>query len=63
MANILKQTVVQESTGTVGQRMIVQYKDDITLLDDQVIINYTDLSVEEKATFDAFIALTETKIA
>lgn len=63
MANVLKQVVEQEAQGDIPQRMIVQYYDDAapeTPL--QVIVNYDDLTTGEKADFDSFISLAESKM-
>ena len=62
MANILKQVVTQEQGGIVPQRIIVQYFDDVTNDDKQTITNYDNLTTEEKATFDAFITLSKSKM-
>lgn len=62
MALIYKQTVVQEASQGVQQRMIVQYCDDVTGEDKQVIVDYADLTTEEKSTFDAYKALCESKM-
>lgn len=59
--NTIKQTVVQYSLDGVPQRMIVQYTNDQSE-DTQVIVNYDDLSVDEKATYDAFKTLSESKM-
>ena len=63
MANILNQIVVQENVEGIEKRMIVQYTDDVTEESSQVIVDYSTLTVEEKATYDAFIALSNSKIA
>lgn len=62
MANILNQVVVQENVEGIEKRMIVQYTDDVTEESSQVIVDYSTLTVEEKATYDAFIALSNSKI-
>lgn len=60
--NTIKQTVVQYNIDEfVPKRMIVQYTNNQSE-DTQVIVNYDDLSVDEKATFDAFKALSESKM-
>lgn len=59
--NTIKQTVVQYNLDGVPQRMIVQYTNDQSE-DTQVIINYDSLTAEEKATFDAFKTLSESKM-
>ena len=59
--NIIKQTVVQYNLDGVPQRMIVQYTNDQSE-DTQVIVNYDLLTSEEQATYDAFKALSESKI-
>lgn len=62
MANILNQIVVQENVEGINKRMLVQYKDDVTEESSQVIVDYNSLTAEEKATYDAFIALSNSKI-
>ena len=62
MANILNQVVVQENVEGIEKRMIVQYTDDVTEESPQVIVDYSTLTAEEKATYDAFITLSNAKI-
>lgn len=62
MANILKQEVTQQATNSFVKRLIVQYFDDVVKEDKQQIVNYDDLTTEEKATFDAYQALCESKM-
>ena len=62
MANILKQVVTQIGNEEIPQRIIVQYLDDVTNEEKQTITNYDDLTIEEKATYDAFITLSESKM-
>jgi hypothetical protein len=62
MANILNQVVVQDNVEGINKRMIVQYTDDVTSENSQVIVDYNSLTAEEKATYDAFITLSESKI-
>ena len=62
MANILKQIVEQEANDYIQKRFIVQYVDDATNEDKQEIVNYEDLTTEEKATYDAFVSLASSKM-
>ena len=62
MALIYKQTVTQETTQGIDERLIVQYFDDVAEEDKQNIVNYDDLTTEEKATFDAYKTLCESKM-
>ena len=63
MANILRQVIAREAEGIIPKRMIVQYYDDAAPEEKkQVIVNYDDLTTEEKADFDAFITLSESKM-
>ena len=66
MANIYKQSVSQENNNVIGidtpKRFIVQYYDDVAEQDKQEIVNYDDLTTEEKAAYDAFQALCESKM-
>ena len=64
MANIIKRMGAQinEEFGT-PKRMLVQYIEESSPeVDIQQIINYDDLTTEEKATFDAYQALCESKM-
>jgi hypothetical protein len=61
MAKELKQSVTQYNIDEfVAVRTIVQFVDSETAEESQVIVNYSDLSAEEKATFDAYETLCET---
>lgn len=62
MANIFKQTVLQDTTEIIPKRMIVQYVDDATGEQSQVIVDYDSLSAGDKTTFDNFVNLSTTKI-
>ena len=63
MAKELKQSVTQYNIDEfVAVRTIVQFVDSETAEEAQVIVNYADLSAEEKATFDAFKTLSESKM-
>ena len=60
MAKELKQSVTQYNIDEfVAVRTIVQFVDSETAEEAQVIVNYADLSAEEKATFDAYETLCE----
>lgn len=61
MANILIQETTQQAKETIPTRLIVQYVNDANE-DKQTITNYEDLTTEEKATFDAYQALCESKM-
>ena len=61
MAKELKQSVSQYNIDEfVPVRAILQFVDGETAEEAQVIVNYTDLSEGEKATFDAYRTLCET---
>jgi hypothetical protein len=60
MAKELRQTVAQYNLEGIDQRFLVQYSEDG--LNDQAIVEYSSLTEEEKATFDAFKALCESKM-
>lgn len=62
MANILKQSVTQEASEFTSLRVLVQYVDDTTNEDKQEVVNYDDLTTEEKETFDAYKTLCESKM-
>lgn len=57
----IKQIIVQDNIAAiVPKRFIVQTNDDPI---EQTIIDYSSLSTDEKATYDAFIALCDSKIS
>ena len=58
MAKILKQTVFQIEQEGIEKRIVVQYKDD----NKRSVINYVDLTEEEKTIFDSFESLSESKM-
>jgi len=62
MAKTIKQIVVQDNLEGVEKRFIVQYYDDVAEQDGQEIVFYSDLTAEEKATYDNFITLGNSKI-
>ena len=62
MAKILNQVVTQYNVEGIEKRMIVQYTDDITEESEQVVVDYSALTAEEKTTYDAFISLSSSKI-
>ena len=62
MANILNQTVTQTDIELTPKRLIVQYTDDVTFESKQEIVNYDNLTTGEKATFDAYQSLCESKM-
>ena len=55
MAKTLNQIVTQINgiSPTLPERIIVQFTDDVDG-DEQTILNYDDMSVSQKATYDAF---------
>ena len=55
----INQIVTQETTAT-EKRTLIQYGEGE--VPSQVIVNYADLSAGEKTTYDAFIALCQSKI-
>ena len=55
----IKQIIVQDNIAAiVPKRFIVQTNDDPIV---QTIVNYDDLSTEDKAIYDAFIVLCDSK--
>jgi len=61
MANTLKQTIFQVIQEEIPERMIVQFIDNEgTSM--QNIVNYSELTPEEKTTFDAFKELSISKM-
>lgn len=62
MTKILNQIVVQDNVEGIEKRIIIQYTNDVTEESSQVIVDYNSLTAEEKATYDAFIILNNSKI-
>jgi len=62
MTKILNQIVVQNNVEGIEKRIIIQYTNDVTEESSQVIVDYNSLTAEEKATYDAFIILNNSKI-
>jgi len=62
MAKTIKQIVVQDNLENVPKRFLVQYYDDVAEQDGQEIVFYSDLTTEEKSTYDNFIAFSNSKI-
>lgn len=58
MANILKQSFIQVGIPQIPKRLILQYDSEIE--EKQFLINYEDLTDEQKAVFDAFEELSKT---
>lgn len=55
----IKQIIVQDDIAAiVPKRFIVQTNDDPII---QTIVNYDDLSTEDKAIYDAFIVMCDSK--
>ena len=61
MANTLKQSFIQIGIPEIPKRIIVQYTNNEE--DKQVVINYEDLTVEQKTIFDSFEQMSESLIA
>ena len=56
---IIKQIIVQDNIAAiVPKRFIVQTNDDPIV---QTTVNYNDLSTEDKAIYDAFIVMCDSK--
>ena len=64
MANTIIRTGVQiNEKFNTPKRMVVQYHDGVDIdTEIQQLINYDELTTEEKATFDAFQVLCESKM-
>ena len=60
MSQEIKQCVVQFDLVSIPPRLIVQYSKNSE--ETQVIVNYNELSEQEKATFDAFKELSISKM-
>tara|TARA_R110001606_G_scaffold114667_2_gene242233 strand:- start:230 stop:415 length:186 start_codon:yes stop_codon:yes gene_type:complete len=58
MANTLKQSFIQVGIPQIPKRLILQY--DSETEEKQFLINYEDLTDEQKAVFDAFEELSKT---
>lgn len=59
MAKELNQVVTQVNETLTQKRSIIQFTED-TVGEDQVVINYADMTAEEQAIFDAYIVMCET---
>ena len=55
MANILKQSFIQVGIPQIPKRLIIQY--DSEMEEKQKLVNYDDLTTEQKAIFDSYEAL------
>ena len=60
MANTLNQSIMQITTSPTGNRVVVQYTDDTTNENKQAVVNYDDLTAQQKIEFDNFVLLCET---
>jgi len=60
MANIIKQSFIQIGIPQIPKRLIIQYDSEIE--EKQFLINYEDLSDEQKAVFDSFEELSKSLI-
>lgn len=61
MANTLKQSFIQIGIPAIPKRIIIQYTNNEE--DQQAVINYEDLTAEQKTIFDSYKSLCETLIA
>lgn len=59
MAKELKQVVTQVNESLIQKRSIIQFTEN-SVGEEQVIINYADMTAEEQAIFDAYIVMCET---
>ena len=63
MADILKYELTQLNVENVPKRSLLNYYDDASPeVPKSLTIVYDDLSVEDKATFDSYIAMLESKM-
>ena len=62
MAKQVIQSTANEAKDLAPKRIIFYWEDDVTKEEGYQIINYDDLTTEEKATFDAYQALCESKM-
>jgi hypothetical protein len=61
MANTLKQAIIQPTNSDNSSRVVIQYLEDGTI-DNQLVVNYDNLSEPQKIVFDNFILLCENLI-
>ena len=61
MANTLKQSFIQIGIPAIPKRIIIQYTNNKE--DQQSVINYEDLTAEQKTIFDSFKTLCESIIS
>ena len=63
MAKELVQVVVQDNQqgqlGPIGKRIFIQFLDTDTGEDDQLLVEYDDMTTEAKAIYDTFIQMCE----
>lgn len=63
MAKELIQVVVQDNQqgqfGPIGKRIFIQFLNTDSSEDDQLLIEYDDMTVESKAIYDTFIQMCE----
>ena len=61
MANTLKQSFIQVGIPQIPKRIIIQY--DSEKEEKQKLVNYDDLTMEQKSIFDSFEELSKLLIA
>jgi len=63
MAKELVQVVVQDNQqgqlGPIGKRIFIQFLDTESTEDDQLLVEYDDMTTEAKAIYDTFIQMCE----
>lgn len=63
MAKELVQVVVQDNQqgqlGPIGKRILIQFLDTESTEDDQLLVEYDDMTTEAKAIYDTFIQMCE----
>lgn len=63
MAKELVQVVVQDNQqgqlGPIGKRIFIQFLDTDSSSDDQLLVEYDDMTTEAKAIYDTFIQMCE----
>ena len=63
MAKELVQVVVQDNQqgqlGPIGKRILIQFLDTESTEDNQLLVEYDDMTTEAKAIYDTFIQMCE----
>jgi len=59
LIQVVTQDNLQGQFGPIGKRVIIQFNDTDTGEQDQVLVEYDDMTTEAKAIYDTFIQMCE----